>query len=228
MLVGLSIQTYYSIQHVQAAAYFVRRASRLERRSAVTPGCPRLNVAIQGYASSSLFTMVAFLEALANELFADAAKADGGHLSDLDPQIRKLIAELGQIESVEKASVMSKFDVLLRAAGLQPVPRDRTPGQDLATAIRLRNELVHYKAEWFDMGTPGMVRPGNFSESRLAQQIRGRFNARHGAKGPDSWLGGGCAKWALANAIAYTDEVFSRLSITPLYEHVRSELASAE
>ena len=154
MLLGLSIQTYYSIQHVQAAAYFVRRASRLERRSAATPGCPRLNVAIQGYASSSLFTIVAFLEALANELFADAAKSDGGHLSVLDPQIRKLIAELGQIESVEKASVMSKFDVLLRAAGLQPVPKDRTPGQDLATAIRLRNELVHYKAEWFDIGNP--------------------------------------------------------------------------
>lgn len=228
MFVGISIQTYYSIQHVQAAAYFVRRASRLERRSAVTPGCPKLNVAIQGYASASLFAMVSFLEALANELFADAAKPDGGHLSVLDPRIRGVIAELGQIESVEKASVTSKFDVLLRAAGLQPVQRDRTPGQDLATAIRLRNELVHYKAAWFDMGTPGIVRPGNFSESKLAQQIRGRFSGRYGARGPDSWLGGGCAKWALTNAIAYTDEVFSRLSITPLYEHVRSELALAE
>lgn len=228
MLVGISIQTYYSIQHVQAAAYFVRRACRMERRSAVTPECSRLNVAIQGYASSSLFTMVAFLEALANEFFADAAKSEGGHLPVLDPQTRRLVAELGRIESVEKASVMSKFDVLLRAAGLQPIPRDRTPGQDLAIAIRLRNELVHYKAEWFDMGAPEMVRPGNFSESKLAQQIHGRFSGRHGARGPDSWLGGGCAKWALANAIAYTDEVFSRLSITPLYEHVRSELALAE
>jgi hypothetical protein len=33
MLVGLSLQTYFSIQHPQAAAYLARRAARLERRA---------------------------------------------------------------------------------------------------------------------------------------------------------------------------------------------------
>jgi hypothetical protein len=81
VIVGLSLQTYFSIQHVQAAAYLARRASRLERAGAPTLRPPQIDVAIRGYASSTLFTAVAFLEALANELYADAAKPDGGHLS---------------------------------------------------------------------------------------------------------------------------------------------------
>lgn len=224
MLVGLSLQTYFSIQHVQAAAYLASRAVRLERRYAAGSTC-NLGVAIKGYAASSLFTTVAFLEALVNELFADAAKSSGGHLSAIDEKSRSLIAELGQTESVERAAVMSKFDLLLRAAGSNPIDRDRNPSQDLSTAIRLRNELVHYKAEWLDSGTPGMVRPGNLYESKLAKQMQGRFRDRPGLHSSDSWLGGGCATWAVRNAVAYTDEVFTRLGVTPLYEHVRSQLA---
>lgn len=224
MLVGLSLKTYFSIQHVQAAAYMAHRASRLERRKALHSTSP-LDTAIKGYASSSLFTTVAFLEALVNELFADAAMPGGGHLSALDLKHRSLISELGQTESVQRTAVMSKFDVLLRAAALQPVSKDRNPAQDLSTAIRLRNELVHYKAEWLDMGTPGMTRPGNLSESKLAQQIQGRFRDRPGLKSSDSWLGSGCALWAIGNAIRYTDEVFARLGIVPLYEHIRKTLA---
>jgi hypothetical protein len=204
MLIGLSLQTYFSIQHVQAASYFSQRAARLERFASKQSRLPNLDVAVMGYAASALFTTTAFLEALVNELFADAAKPDGGHLSALDPKTRSLIAQLGQTESVERAPAMSKFDILLRAAGLQPVPRDSCPGQDLATAVRLRNELVHYKAEWFDMGAPGMVRPGSFLESKLAQQIQGRFSERPGATGADRWLGSGCAEWAVTNAVAYT------------------------
>jgi hypothetical protein len=227
MIVGISLQTYFSIQHVQAAAYLACRATCLERRSTAR-SIPTLDVAIKGYASSSLFTTVAFLEALVNELFADAAKSDGGHLSSLEANTRGLIAELGQTESVERAPVMSKFDILLKAAALPPVSRDRNPGQDLSTAIRLRNELVHYKAEWLDIGTPGMARPGNFSDSKLAKQVQGRFNDRPGPKSSDSWLGGGCAAWALRCAIAYTDDAFGRLRVKPLYEHVRKSLAVAQ
>lgn len=227
MIVGVSLQTYFSIQHLQTAAYCAYRARRLECRGAVH-SASTLDVAIKGYVSSSLFATVAFLEALANELFADAAKPDGGHLSSLAVDARFLIAELGQTESVDRAPVISKFDVLLRAAALQPVTRDRNPGQDLSTVIRLRNELVHYKAEWLDMGTPGMTRPGSFLESKLAMQVQGRFIDRPGPRSSDSWLGAGCAAWALQCAVAYTDEVFKRLRVTPLYEHVRSKLTVAK
>jgi hypothetical protein len=229
MIVGMSLQTYFSIQHVQAAAYFSRKVSRLERHFGAGPMPPTVAVIGKGYVSTALFTSVAFLEALANELFADAEMPDGGHLSILGRQPLSLIADVGNVESVEKAAVMSKFDLLLRLANREPIERDRNPSQDLATMIRLRNELVHYKAEFFDVGTEGMVRPGNFTESKLARQIVGKFAHRANSSGAeaDSWLGAGCAQWAVRSAIAYTDEVFRRLGIVPLYDHVRGNLSEA-
>jgi len=90
MPVEILLTTYFSIQHVQAAAYLASRATRLERRSAANSGSSNLDVAVKGYASSSLFTTAAFLEALANELFADAAMPGGGHLSPLDARASSL------------------------------------------------------------------------------------------------------------------------------------------
>ena len=228
MITGISLQTYFSVQHVQAAAYFSRRASRLERRMSSGSTSDVLRVASSGYVSTTLFTSVAFLEALANELYADAERPDGGHLKVLDPRARRLVAEIGSVDSVEKSPVMSKFDLLLRAAGREPLDKGSSPSQDVATMIRLRNELVHYKAAWFDVGTEGHVRPGNLMDSRLNQQIREKFNYRAGSTGgleADSWMGCGCTQWAVVSTIAYADAIFSRLGVSPIYDHVRQFLS---
>ncbi|WP_212630692.1 hypothetical protein [Pseudomonas sp. KB-10] len=208
------------------AGYFVSRAERLERRYGAASFNANLDTLIAGYAASSLFTTVAFLEALINELFADAAQKNGGNLSSIDPGSLALIADLGESTSVQKSTVTEKFGILLRAAQKEPISKSCNPGQDLATAIRLRNELVHYKAEFFDVGTPGAARVGNFLESKLPHQISGRFQPRPGSAGmrADGWLGAGCASWALKHAISYADEVFLRLGIKPIYDHVRQTL----
>ncbi len=228
-ITSISSQTYYSIQHLQVAGYFVCRAERLERRCNVTSHNGSLDTLIAGYSASSLFTTVAFLEALANELFADAAQKDGGHLSPIQNSLITLIANLGKSEAVQKSKVTEKFDILLLAAQKKPIPKNCNPGQDLATAIRLRNELVHYKAEWFDVGTPGMARPRNFLDSKLPQQIQGRFKPRSGAVGmrADGWLGAGCASWALKRAVQYTNQVFAELGIKPIYDHVFQSLPAS-
>jgi hypothetical protein len=228
MITGISLKTYFSIQHVQAAAYFSRRTSRLERRTSSGPNSDAMRVASRGYVSTTLFTTVAFLEALANELYADAEMPDGGNLKDLDPSIRRLIAEIGSVESVEKSPVMSKFDLMLRAANREPLDKGSSPSQDVATMIRLRNELVHYKAAWFDVGTEGQVRPGSLLDSKLNQQIRGKFNYRAGSAGgleSDSWMGCGCTQWAVVSTIAYADAVFARLGVRPIFDHVRQFLS---
>ena len=230
MLVGISLKTYFSIQHIQAAAYFSRRTSRLERQHPTGTTSGAVRVVSRGYVSTTLFTAVAFLEALAGELYADADLPDGGHLATLEPKTRQLIAEIGLVESVEKSPVMSKFDLLLRAANREPVERGTSPAQDVATMIRLRNELVHYKAAWFDVGTEGEVRPGNLMESKLVQQIRGRFSPRAGSSGgleADSWMGSGCTQWAVRSTIEYSDLMFARLRVVPTYEHVRHFLSPA-
>lgn len=226
MIVGFGLQTYYSIQHVQAAAYLTRCAGKIE--AGLTDETSDEAVALKAYVSSALFSSVAFLEALANEIYADAIRPEGGHLSELAERDRSMMASLGETDSVQKASILSKYDLLLRAAGKSPLPSDRDPHKAIATIIRLRNEIVHYKASFFDVGTEGMVRAGSFHQSKLPEQIKGKFEPRKGARGisGDAWFGHGLAQWSVTSAVAYADAVFSSLGINPYYEHVRSKLGT--
>lgn len=225
---GIGLQTYYSIQHVQAAAYLTRRAARVEAN--LTGDTAPEAVELKAYVSSALFSSVAFLEALANEIYADAIRPEGGHLSTLDERDRSMIAELGEIDSVQRASILSKYDILLRAAGKSPLPSDGDPHRATATVIRLRNEIVHYKASFFDVGTEGMVRAGSFHTSKLPHQIKGRFEPRKNARGlcGDAWLGHGLAQWSVITTVAYADAIFAALGVTPYYDHVRGKLGTTD
>lgn len=228
MIIDIGLQTYYSIQHVQAAAYMTRQAARIE--ADLTGDTAPEAVALKAYVSSALFSSVAFLEALANEIYADAMRPDGGHLSALDERDRSMISKLGETDSVQKASILSKYDLLLRAAGKSPLSSDCDPHQAISTVIRLRNEIVHYKASFFDVGTEGMVRAGSFHASKLPRQIMGKFKPRRSAQGlsGDGWLGHGLAQWAVKSAIAYADANFSALGVKPYYDHVRSKLGTTD
>ena len=225
MIVGISLQTYYSIRHAQSAAYFAQQATSVENRSSDETG--NREAILEAYVASTLFSSVAFLEALANEMFADAAQPGGGHLSSLPEAAIALIAELGETEAVQKAPVLSKFDLLLRGAGKVPLPKSGAPYQVTATLIRLRNEIVHYKASFFDVGSEGMVRPGSFHHSNLPKQIKDLFPHRTDAKGSMAtrWMSSGCARWASTSAISHADAVFEALGMNPYYNHVRQTLS---
>lgn len=227
MITGISLQTYYSIQHVQAAAYFSRQTAASEALVSQGGDPEPLRVAIKANAASAIFMSAAFLEAMANELFADALKADGGHLKPISKTGRSLIAVLAADETVEKAHVLSKLNLLLKAKGKAALNLGEFPCQDVVTMIKLRNNLVHYKARWLDVGTTGMVRPGNLRESKLQRAIDGKFAHRAGANptSGDAWLGAGCAKWCVQSTIELADIFFNQFGITPLYDHVRSNLA---
>ncbi|GAB1406128.1 hypothetical protein MASR1M8_00470 [Thermomonas brevis] len=226
MIIGIGLQTYYSIQHIQAAAYLTRRAASVE--ADLTGDTAPEAVELKAYVSSALFSSVAFLEALANEIYADAIRPEGGHLAALSERDRSMIAGLGETDSIQKASILSKYDILLRAAGKSPLPSNCDTHQATATIIRLRNEIVHYKASFFDVGTEGMVRAGSFHTSKLPQQIKGKFEPRRGAQGisGDAWLGHGLAQWSVNATVAYADAIFSSLGVRPYYDHVRAKLGT--
>jgi hypothetical protein len=227
MVTGMVLQTYFSIVHARSAAFFARQAAHLERQQEAAYDAGR-DSEILAYACGSIFSSIAFLEALANELFADATKADGGHLASLDPSLRARVAELGTTDRVGRAPLLKKFATLLRAAGKTPPSLGCAPGQNVKTSLQLRNGLVHYKAHWLDIGTANMVRPDNLLQSDLYTQIRRRFAPRSagpsGGQSSDQWLGHGCAAWVLESAIQYADEVAAALGITPLHHHVREQL----
>ena len=226
MITGVSLHTYFSIQHVQAAAYLSRQTAAAETQVGQGGDPELLRVVIMANATSALFISVAFLEALSNELLADALKTNGGHLKSISHTGRSLIAVLAGDDTVEKASSLSKFNLLLKAEGKNTMNLGEFPGQDVVTINKLRNNLVNYKASWLDVGTPGMVRSGNLRDSKLQSAIKGKFANRAGANptSADAWLGAGCTKWCVHSTIAFADNFFDEFGITPLYEHVRGNL----
>jgi len=224
-VVGIGLQTFYSIQHIQSAAYHARRAGRLESRYGGSLTSPVLT-AIKAEVGSALFAAVAFLEATANELFADAAVPGGGHLHSLSSDRLQVISTLGAIEAVDRSQVIPKFEILLSGAGAESVPRGGSIAQAVTQLVALRNGLTHYKAGWFDVGSEGMTRPGSWSSSNLGRGLQNKFLRRKHASPSeaDAWIGYGCARWATSSALRYTDEVFSRLKVKPIYDHVRGNL----
>jgi hypothetical protein len=225
-LMGMSLHEFYSIQHVQAAAYHARRTKRLESRYRGELTSPLL-VGILADAVSALFAAVSFLEATVNEIFADSEFDDGGQLRSLPSDRLDAIAQIWSDRKTERAPLLQKANKLLVAAGKAEFQEENDLYNSVKLMISLRNPLVHYKASWLDVGTPDMVRSGNLSESALVGEIRASFPARiHSSPlEANGWIGYGLARWAVHTAIAYADELYARLGITPIYEHVRGNLA---
>lgn len=226
-LMGFALHEFYSIQHIQAAAYHARHARRLESRYRGELTSP-LRVGILADAVAALFAAVAFLEATVNELFAESEFSDGGELRILPPDRVNAIAQVWSDRKTERAPLLQKANKLLEAAGKTEF-QEGSPLYDSAKLmIGLRNPLVHYKASWLDVGTQDMVRPGNLNESTLALEMRAAFPPRiHSSPlEANAWIGYGLARWAVQTALGFADELYTRLGITPIYDHVRGNLGS--
>lgn len=223
MIVGMSMQTFFSIQHALSAACLVRRVQELEKEKI---GSDRHEIKTQITANivGALFFSVAFIEAAINELYAEAVQGERGMLKKLDERALSLISQL--FDTADRSSVTSKIDLLLTAAGKAQLDKSKSPSQDVETLIKLRNGLMHYKASWFDAGTEGMTRKGSLRESKLWREMQNKFEFRPDAGGfnTDAWISIGCAKWALTSSIAYVDEVFLKLEIPSIIDHVRDQL----
>ncbi len=222
---GVSVQTYYSIQHVRAAAFFAREMRALETRLHGTVWREADNVAGLGYVAATLFSAVGFLEALVNEIYADSLTQDGHHLKHLGPEALKRVAAGAVDRDIQRSPVTDKFKDLLLAAGKKPLLKGSRVSQDAQLVIDLRNELTHYKAAFFDMGSPGMNRKGAFVDGKLKRAIQTKFAPRDGSTNQaNSWMGAGCASWSVGAVISYAEATSAALDMRPLHAHVREAL----
>ena len=107
------------------------------------------------------FTSVAFLEATANECFADAAEAPafneagfnvpfGIIAGSLDGLSEEAIHRLGNSWNLgvpRRASypILDKFEIALALADKEPFDRGAKPYQEVRLLVKLRNEWIHYE-----------------------------------------------------------------------------------
>ena len=126
------------------------RAGEIER--AYGGGDPRFDIEHHGCVLSAVIDSAAFLEAMVNELYQDAADGHGftgdGYLAPLGDDTRRRMAQLWrETARGQRVRVMAKYQMLLALAGQEPLDPGAQPYQDGREVIRLRNTLVHLVPE---------------------------------------------------------------------------------
>ena len=196
------------------------RAGEIER--AYGGGDPRFDIEHHGCVLSAVIDSAAFLEAMANELYQDAADGHGftgdGYLAPLGDDTRRRMAQLWrETAGGQRLRVMANYRMLLARAGQEPLDPGAQPYQDGREVIRLRNTLVHFVPESM----------ASDEAHAMEKHLRGRFpdNAFMAGTGnawwPDFCLGHGCSTWAHMSAVALADQAAQALGIRPNYQRVR-------
>jgi hypothetical protein len=201
-----SVRPSMSFEHLRSAALFAGMCGQLESPHSWPPPDDIWN-RHSAAASSAVVLAVCSLEAIINEFHLNAADGAGPQLGKAAAMARR-IADVW--DTVERQSLLRKFQWVLEIAGCEPFETDRLPYADVKCLVELRNELVHYKPEWSHSMERG---------SRLEQRLRGKFDLNVlAAPGmhflPYRCLGAGCARWAVTTVLAFTKGFDTRLGVT--------------
>jgi hypothetical protein len=172
---------------------------------------------------SSIVASVAFLEAMVNELYQDAADGhapEGGHITPLSLKCRELLAELWQSTSSGRLEVIEKYERLLIFADAPPLDRGGQVYENTLLVLRLRNAIVHFRPE---------DRSAEDELDKLQKGLHQRAfadNALMVGSGnpwwPDKALGFGAAEWAHRSVQALADHVSDAIGIVPIYRKVEA------
>lgn len=130
----------FAFQHLKAAATFREHVARIEAESASLPFGAFFED-IRTYASASIMSAAASLEALINELFI----APNGFLRIL---FNDFEVEYWGAKGVEMLPPLQKYQRALQMLG-KPQLDPRSPAyRDALGLVELRNALVHFKPTW--------------------------------------------------------------------------------
>lgn len=224
MSVTISMRQYLSIGHLSAAALFASQCKEIEAMAQATPIDSPQRRQHNACAISSVIVSAAFLEATINEMFSDCADNHSTERIAALPA-RNLMANLWRKGIPRTASypIIEKYEIALELNGKPTFNTGASPYQDVKMLIELRNALIHYEPETI-VGYSGHETP---QLHKFEKRLKGKFliNTLTGLGNPfypDKVLGAGCAQWAVSTAVAFTDDFFQRLGITPTYEHVRA------
>jgi hypothetical protein len=216
---------YYSHYHIQAAALFARRSSKLEKEhGGNNVVSSKVFSEHRAYVTGAILSAVSFLEAEINEIFADAGEDQREHIYQLGNVIFLLrrMWSLG-VPKTASYSILDKYQIALALADKQEFDKGAAPYQDVRLLIKLRNALVHYEPEYTARDSSG--------SRKLEQNLQGRFhlNPLTGSRTPffpERCMSHGCAQWAVESSVKFVDDFCGRLGLTPVFDGIRSSLAT--
>jgi hypothetical protein len=213
--IKVATRNYFSTYQLWAAENCAARAAEIEASRSI--GSP-FEIEHRANVLGAITMSVGFLEAMVNEVFADAADHHGiqkdGTLAPLSERTRELMGTWWDLTGEGWERLLQKCQLLLLFADQPRLSTNAQPYQDAALLLNLRNVIVHYR--------PQTVSAAD-APHRLAKRLRHRFPDNpltfpSVAWWPDHALGAGCAAWACKTARALADEVTSRLGISANYQ----------
>jgi len=222
----------FSVRYIQSAAVLCRLGYGIEHAgTAAEDPATDLHLRHEAFILNSVLSTVAFLESTINELYADAADDAYLFADENHEMLLKTIGEKWQNEkNFDRAPMISKYQKILTIAGAPPFDDDDQAFANVRVLIEIRNHLMHYKREWVVIRDRGAAPAGEETTADKFEKIlRKKFATNPlAAKNlpffPDQCLGHGCAEWAIANSLIFTDEFFRRLDLPAPYEGIREEL----
>ncbi len=210
LTLSLGVREYFAATHLWSAEYTAEQCLRREQEL-LSIRHQGVDLRQRSLCVASVFSAVAFLEALVNEVGQDAA--DHKHGSQLPSRLSPLseteIHRIGGVwkDGIERVSPIDKFSAVSVLVDRPAVDRGREPGQSVDLLVKLRHTLVHYKPEtqWDDK-----VR-------RVDKGLRSRI-APNPLMPPDThpWypnllLSAACASWACETVTAFAGEWWSAM-----------------
>lgn len=154
----VGVRDYFTMEHLWNARHMAQLCADREQ-SLVGEGFRGIDRPVRAFAVGAILESVAFLEALINSVWQDAADDDPAEskrshrLAGLSNQSIARLRELWRNDRVERSlSVTDKFQVALTCADQTPMRLGEDPGQTIAAVILFRNDLVHFKptVQWTD------------------------------------------------------------------------------
>ncbi len=225
---SVTSRTYFSIQHIQSAALFVRNAYAIEKNYDGVFS-DELFFQHRAYVTASILFSVFFLEAAINELFADTVESNSEIAKKLNPTTIQLMAEMWKLEVPRTANykILQKYQIALVLAQKQIFDPGAPPYQDVNLLVKLRNDLVHYEPEWVKL--PASDDFGSDDIHTYEKRLRGKFlaNTLMGQGNPfypDKCLGHGCAEWAVNSSVTFADAFFLKMGLLSPYDIIRDRL----
>jgi hypothetical protein len=147
----VGVRDYFTMEHLWNARHNSELCADREAEL-VAQRFRGIDRAVRGFALSAIFESVAFLEALVNSVWQDAADDDHSsgnrnlRLGELTDDAIARLRALWRNDRVERSlSVTDKYQVALTCVDQPPINLGEAPGQVVAAVIFFRNSLVHFK-----------------------------------------------------------------------------------
>ncbi len=222
----------FSVRYIQSAALLSRLAYAIEQEY-LNGGPMQADAQLrhEAFTLNSVLSSVSFLESTVNELHADATDEE---YSAVDEQHGTLLRTIGRewhnAKNFDRAPMFTKYQTILAIAGQPGFEEGDQAFANVRILTEIRNHLLHYNREWVVIRSRQL--PHHEPESTadyFERALRHKFAtsplaAKNVPFFPDKCLGHGCAEWAIANSLIFTDEFFRRLGLPAPYEGTRDEL----